>query len=548
MLRIFLNLLLLLPLLVSIPACTLSKNANTSNLRIENLIGEWEYNDSIYIFEKDGEFFSPLIQTTSGNTWKVVDDTLELTFLDSPIKEARTESYKIVFLSSSKVTLEDKNGKRSTWSKADAEDIAQISGELFFLERIALPPQVVLRLDVMQNGQLIYSSLHHKSGNIPMNFTAYYPTDNVDALLPVELSAVIYYEENAIFNTPSPISLVQNEELHTVLDPIRLKRSEPDEISAEPILAPVAFNFTDKNGKGKAHLFLEEDHLFFLVEDIKSENEESREILWGHWNSVNKGYGLELIIYNHEPIVGTLSPGQVISFDSLPNFDDISHINFERFQVKGTKTQPFEILGTLSKSNNSYEFTPCGLTSTYPVTGNIEEIASRMGSHEKVSAMINALYARPKAFELENIVSISDELICPQATLSSSLTETYWKLTTLNDKPLSVEAESSPHLILRADEAKEGEKLHGQGSGSDGCNSFFLSWENGTVASNGEENALAFALGGSTMRLCPQEGIDQQVAEYMNSLASTNNYTIHGSVLKLKNNETTVATFEAVEF
>ena len=76
-----------------------------------------------------------------------------------------------------------------------------------------------------------------------------------------------------------------------------------------------------------------------------------------------------------------------------------------------------------------------------------------------------------------------------EAAATVPLRGTYWKLTSLGDRPVNVaESQREPHLILQADSR--------QVNGSGGCNRMFGSYE-----LNGD--ALTFGDIGSTKMACP---------------------------------------------
>lgn len=116
----------------------------------------------------------------------------------------------------------------------------------------------------------------------------------------------------------------------------------------------------------------------------------------------------------------------------------------------------------------------------------------------------------------------------PESTSIATLTNTYWKLKTLEGSPVTFidGAKSEAHLILKDD---------GATAGSDGCNRFFGSYTT-------KEQSLHILLGGSTMMLCPN---GEQSAAFMKALHEATGYRIAGNELTLRSNGKASATFVA---
>ena len=121
--------------------------------------------------------------------------------------------------------------------------------------------------------------------------------------------------------------------------------------------------------------------------------------------------------------------------------------------------------------------------------------------------------------------------LCPPAESSgASLTETYWKLTTLEGQPVTVaEGLREPHMVLH-----EG----GSANGSDGCNSFFMNWE-------AKDGTLSFQPGGGTLMMCDEASMEQ-ARSFMNVLGAADALRIEGDKLFLHRGGEVTAVFQAV--
>ncbi len=538
MYRLLISICILFPLVVSIHGCS-SHSAITSDTVISpsSVIGEWEVDDSIYILDMSGQLTTLNKSGASGDTWKLQGNTLILNFLDSPANPPSSQVWTFKNIRSSRITLENQDGLQKTWEKS-SEEIVSLQGEFFILERMALPPEVTLRIRITQDGskEPILDTLHTEIGNLPIKFSTYYEAKKANPKLPLRLSAVVYYKENAIFSTAEPLIILQGMKLQ----PIRLVRAMPEETAPELLSPPLAYSYFHKTAfrnQHSAQLYLEDHHLFFLVQQAVDSNEDEEYITWGHWNQIDRGHSIELLIAGEETVIGTVQVDNSITFDSLPHFPELPAMKFTPFEQKGSETRSFSIIGSVRKNGNTYEVQPCGLEKFYPLTGNTQELSSYLKEGENTHLQMLVKFLRSEEFHIEEIIKVSKTNLCNSSDKLSALQDTYWRLTHQDGKNIIYTEDAQPHLIIRSNPKG---KPNGEGGGSDGCNTFFFNWE------EGENSALSIALGGSTMRLCPTD-IETQAREYLQNLAEVNSYSLQGSILKLKKDDTVLATFEAVE-
>lgn len=536
MFKYLLNFLLLLPFIISINACS-PKLSNLQDPNTQIMCGTWEMDGHLYIFEENGRLVTLNREDISGNTWQLKGKTLILTFIDSPANPPRESRWNLTSLTRTRMLAENAQKEVSVWTRP-RNTIALLSGEFYYLERMALPPEVIVNIELTQdNGKkLINSALYEFEGITPLPFNFYYLTENVDKTKSLELSARINYKENTIFKTEVPLIIPQDTKQ---VPPIRLIRTTQEDSAQAALIAPLAYSFVKehKSTLYSAQLYLEANNFFFLIQNTKNADGEKEFITWGHWNQVGRGYNIELLFFNEEVITGAVKQEESLTFETLPYFD-IKNISFEKTPLTGEVTRPFDIVGSLEKVGEDYLFTPCGATSASPLTGNIEEIA-QIYNEDAHSVHINTTFSRPNVFHLQSVHSLENTDLCPLTTPINTLTDTYWRLTSLNQSKTTNFGDAEPHLILRK---KDATKEKGEGSGSDGCNSFFFSWEAEL------DSIMSFQPGGSTMRLCQEKNVEKQAQEYMQALAQTNAYTLKGSVLELKKDDEVLASFEAVNF
>lgn len=121
----------------------------------------------------------------------------------------------------------------------------------------------------------------------------------------------------------------------------------------------------------------------------------------------------------------------------------------------------------------------------------------------------------------------------PTPISDASITETYWKLTHLEGKPIkmSSEQEREIHFLLKEKE--------GRVTGFAGCNTL-----NGIYELQ-DGNRIRFSELGVTMMACPDLAVNEQ--DVLNVFNLADNYTIHGDTLNLNvGRRAPLAAFEAV--
>lgn len=121
----------------------------------------------------------------------------------------------------------------------------------------------------------------------------------------------------------------------------------------------------------------------------------------------------------------------------------------------------------------------------------------------------------------------------------ASLTETYWKLTKLDGKEVSMAAnqQRERHFVLHSNDNRF--------SGFSGCNRFFGQYQYASdKAGNG---SIGLSSLGATKMACPDVAINEQ--EFLSMFAEAVFYEIYEESLTLFNKDNAVlATFEAVYF
>lgn len=131
---------------------------------------------------------------------------------------------------------------------------------------------------------------------------------------------------------------------------------------------------------------------------------------------------------------------------------------------------------------------------------------------------------------VERVRRLLPKETCPARFASAPLTDTYWRLTHLGDRP--VPAASDPRRELSLTFLADGKSFHG----SSGCNRLSGSYST--------SNAAMTLTSGGTMVACKAEAKTE--AAFMDALKATHTYRIVGRVLELTDSKgAQVARFEA---
>ncbi len=534
----FTLLLLLGFILVS---CSSSQEEAEKKVENTHIVGMWDTGKDIYNFYEDGRFETVNKIAIAGYSWRIEEDKLILSFLDSPANQPKEEVYLFETVRTARLILLDKDGEKVTWNRSHA-NVNTAKAKLFYRERIALPPEVIVYYQLTQNeGKNILNSAYYSAkGSIPLAFNAHYLSKNYDKNLPVELFVTLYYKDNALFSTKEYIQLDASQEQEILLMRVTNEENSPTKLNA-----PQSFTFTKdaQDALYTATLFLEDKNLFFLIQDRDEKNdgidEKESYITWGYWNQIGRGHSIELIVSGKETLTGAVNKESKIFFDRLYLFDAVDNIEFIPSDKKMDEKIYFNLKGNAVKKDNAFYFKPAGLTENFKLLGNVlvSPILNELANNESIYLEVNAAYSNDGFFDVQNIISTAEAKNEEDKAAHVDLTNTYWRLTELNNKEDLISAPAESHFILNIEEENT---KSGKGAGSDGCNSFFFTWN------TPNKNKLDIILGGSTMRLCHEEGLEAQGRDFLQVLDKADSYIIHGSSLELKQGDKKLAKFESV--
>ena len=136
------------------------------------------------------------------------------------------------------------------------------------------------------------------------------------------------------------------------------------------------------------------------------------------------------------------------------------------------------------------------------------------------SALENAVFYEISAAGTLRLFDDSSTMLVELAPVSSSLNGTAWDVVNYNngrEAVVSVLADTALTAVFEGDQI----------SGSAGCNSYFGSF-------TAEEGVISIGPLASTRKLCAEEGVMEQEAEFLAALESAATYTISGNRLEMR--------------
>ncbi len=476
----------------------------------DELAGLWETSSDKYIyFKEDGTFSFINSKIFTGYSWqRTEENTIKLHFFDVSADNVQEKDC-LAVISGSTLTFEV-DGEVYTVKKS-SKKVTTFKGEIFYRERIQLPPKVNVRYALYKNGETVPFALYFipTAGRTPLPFSFDCVVNSGDK---ISVSAAIAHENMPLFTTPEPVSLEEKN--------ILLRRAE-QATQAKELPVPAAF----LSAQGDV-IFLEKNNLAI----VKKQNALSI----AHWAQIDRNHNLELIQRNDVPVTAKIQDENTFIFSQ---FEDKKGISFSRVEKEFFVIGKFNVTGVLQGTKDGLDFVDCASLCRLPI------------AHKGViaKAFPNNSFARPCMVDMELILrrlengeidaypvkaaKAQDKGICESMVKNmgiAGIENTYWRLTMLNEKNVElVEGQSEPHIIIRDNMA----------TGSDGCNNFFLGVQL-------KDNSIKFGLGGSTLMLCPHG--EELAMEFNQTLQKVDAWQISGSLLKLLQNNTVLAVFEAV--
>lgn len=473
----------------------------------DELVGLWETPSGRYLnFKEDGSFSFINSKIFTGFSWqRTEENAVKLHFFDASTGNIQEKDC-IASVSGKTLTFEV-DGEQYTASKS-SQKVTTYQGEIFYRERIQLPPKVNVRYALYKNGETVPFALYFipTAGRTPLPFS-------FDCVLglgdKIFVSASIFHENMLLFTTPEPVSLEEKR--------ILLRRAEQTEQVNE---LPVPGTFINAQGDV---IFLEKNNLAIIKKQGKS--------FIAHWAQIDRNHTLEITRGEEMPLVAAVQDENSFVFSQ---YGENKMSSFFRAEKEFFVIGKFNVSGVLQGMNDNLDFVDCASMCRFSLVH--KGIIAKEFPHN--------LFERPLMVDMElilrrlengeidpypiKVTKANNTGLCKKMVQQVGLKNTYWRLTMLNEKAVELfEGQREPHIIIRDNQA----------TGSDGCNNFFL-------GVSVKDNSIKFGLGGSTLMLCPHG--EEQAMEFNRTLQNADTWEINGSLLKLLKDNTVLAVFEAV--
>ncbi len=485
----------------------------------QDISGAWiDDQERLYYLDEDGGLGIPDRTAVSGVRWNMENGVLTLATMDSPGGDVRERRLILKKSGSGRMEFTDADGSTTVWKRSNTK-VGRLDGTLFYRERMALPPEVVVDIQLypLHSPVPVATSIRPVSGNGQLPFRVYYLEQTLDAQ--VRLTASILYSGETLFAT-------QTDEVVSVPGHpnVLIYRTMPGEHQLPPLETPASYKGTLKSGDKQAsvHLYLEDGGLALLTQDG------DRNQYMGTWMEKDRNRTIEITRGVLKPVTATREAGGGLLLHGLSS----QAVELKPADIPWP-TQGFLLEGELRSENGTPVFSECNSQRDIPLltTGKGYSQLNQIMQENGSASVVLEGRMQDGHLEASNVFLVRKGGVCSTENYASApLLETYWRLREINGTPVTIFPDQpEPHLILRD---------NGQASGSDGCNNFFMSWKR-------KDNGMTFADGGSTLRLCPQG--EEQARAIHEMFSKVDAWNINGSMLELRSDNSIVAVLEAVD-
>ncbi len=472
----------------------------------DELAGLWETDSDTYVyFKEDGTFSFINSKTRTGYSWQRTGENTVLLHYSYLSSGAVQERECTLTLNGKTLTVEAE-GQTFTFKKS-SQTVTTFTGEIFYRERMLLPPRVEVRYALYKNDETVPFALYFipTEGKTPLPFSFDCVLEAGDKVF---MEASVYHDNILLFATEKPVDIEEkNILLHRVGQAVNEKE----------LIVPAKF----ASAQGDV-VFLEKNGLAIVKKNGTMQI--------AHWAYIDRKQNIEISQENDAPLVAAVQDENTLVFR---HYEDKNMLSFSRREKELFEIGKFNVSGVLQDNNGDLSFTDCTSMCRFPAVhkGIITKHFPQETFVRPVTVDMDVVLRRKSDGEIEMYptkVSKADKGICQSMFQHTSLENTYWRLTAIGEKAVEVfEGQREPHIIIRDNMA----------TGSDGCNNFFMPV---TI----EESSIKFGQGGATLMLCPHG--EEQAREFNQVLNKADAWQINGSILKLLENNSVSALFEAV--
>lgn len=484
-----------------------------------DISGAWvDEQERLYFLDEDGSLGIPDRTALSGVSWSLENGVLTLATMDSPGGDVREQKLILRQARAGRLEFTDTDGSTVVWKKSRAK-VGRLDGTLFYRERMALPPEVIISVQLypLHSPIPVANSIMPSSGNGRLFFHVYYLEQTVSG--PVRLTASILHSGETLFAT-------QSDEIISIpaTPDVLLYRTMPGEHQLPPLVPPLSYKGEVKSSGRNitVHLYLEDGGLALLTQDG------DRNQYMGTWMEKDRNRTIEITRGSLKPVTATREAGGNLLLNGLLS----QPIELKKADIPWP-SKGFLLEGELRKQDGRPVFSECNSQRDIPIQPSgrgYDQLSQIMKENGNASVVLEGRM-QDGHLEASNVFLVQKGGVCSTENYASApLLQTYWRLRELNGNPVKLFPDQpEPHLILRD---------NGQASGSDGCNNFFMNWQR-------KDEDISFSAGGSTLRLCPQG--EDQARNIHKMFSEADEWDINGSMLELRSKNSIVAVFEAVK-
>ena len=430
---------------------------------------------------------------------------------------------------------------------------AKITGEAFYRERIAVPPETQLEV-VLEDvsladapSEVIGKTIMENVGQPPYTFEIPYQPDKIKPSHSYSVRARLTHQDQLLFTTDQVYPVITRGNPQQVQ--LLLKQVARSPNANHPITEPATFTgdlpCADCAGI-TYHLDLFPDRAFFLRRTYQGKSNSFDEI--GRWELTSEGK--VLVLQNDTPLRFSVDSADALSLLDQQGNPIESELNYTlRKTSEFSPIAPrLQLRGMYSYLADAGQFTECRTGKTMPVAMEADNRALERAYLEARSQPAQALLVTVKGqiaqrmpmegpspvltLIPEKFMSISPQETCDRQMENRTLQNTYWKVIQIGNNPVRPLLDrQQPHIFL--------EKSN-QLVGFDGCNRFSGNYQV-------EGNNLNFTPTASTLLPCGEGAA--QALEFHLSLDRVDQYHVTGTQLEFFDETGEVlARFSAIEF
>ncbi len=422
-----------------------------------------------------------------------------------------------------------------------------VGGTAMYRERIALPPGAVLEVtleDVSRAGakaEVLGRVTIEDPGSPPFDFEITFDPAAIDERFSYVIRARITVEGTLMFTTDQfypALTRGAGTEVDLMLHQIG-QRQKPKAITPESLRGTFVGDLPSGSGEGiRYRLDLFADNAFFLRMSYLGETENAEHDTTGSWSIGSDDRTLVLHGGREAANLFRIVNKDTLRKLDLKGHDIVSDLNYNLVRTSGLP--PFEpqllMRGMYSYMADAALFKECLMGRRMPVAFEGDNVAleraylkaQRRPGEELLIEVEGHIAQRPamegdetvESLVVDRFIGVWPRETCGARMATVPLRNTYWRMTRLGDRTVSVsDGQREPHLLLRMD---------GRITGFSGCNQLMGAY-------NAGKTSIDIGPPSMTRMACPQ-GMEQEQA-LTTALEAATTWKIEGEHLELLDDE-----------